>query len=328
MTRIAAGAAALAFVLAGLAPAAAQETITITLANEQPPGHINNVFLVRWKQAVEARTRGQVQIRLLFGGQSYGDVLSLVAGAVQMVSADTARWATVAPEADVFNLPFIVKDTGPAYARAYALGSPVMEEFARALERRAAFQILATFKVGRLVLFSNTPVTTLGLMSGLKVPAIGGRGVEEAMRRIGASLVPAEAAEVQAAFERGAVDGVLGSYVTWNRQFRSSAKYGLDVTGLWAPAYFVGVTTRFWNRVPGDVRKIVADELASVARAQYAQWDVEERAAIVVIQQSGGRMYALAPVEVERWRALVQPVWAEFARRFGGRWIQLMEASQ
>lgn len=303
----------------------------IKVSDEQPPSYINNVYLKQWAQDVNKTLAGKVDVQLFVGGQLYNDqnaLQALTLGGVQMVCTHTGYWPTILPQTGVFNLPFIVNDLGKSYTAMYDLQSPVMKEIESLAESQDNVKILATFKVGKVILFSRKPISGPSDLKGLKVRAIGGKNVEDSLRAIGADPITIAAPELAGALQQGLVDAAMGSYVYWEGQFANTAKYALDLGGLWNTVYFVGVYKPTWDKLTPDEQKVLQDGLAKASAEEYQAWNVQEEAAIQKLEANGAKIVTLTEAQRADWKAKVQPIWTAFEKKYGTGIVKLAQDSQ
>jgi len=303
----------------------------IKLSDEQPPSYINNVYLKQWAQDVNKTLAGKVDVQLFVGGQLYSDqdaLQNLTLGGVQMVSTHTGYWPTILPETGVFNLPFIVNDLGASYNAMYDLSSPVMQRIEQQAEKQDNIKILSTFKVGKVVLFSRKPINGLADLKGLKIRAIGGKNVEDSLRAIGGDPITIAAPELAGALQQGVVDAAIGSYIYWLGQFADTAKYGLDLGGLWNTVYFVAIYKPTWDSLTPNEQKVLQDGLAKVSAEEYKAWDVQEKDAIQKLEAGGAKIVTLTDAQRAEWKSKVQPIWGAFEKKYGTGIVKLAQDSQ
>ena len=303
----------------------------IKLSDEQPPSYINNVYLKQWQQDVNKELAGKVDVQLFVGGQLYKDqdaLQALTLGGVQMVSTHTGYWPTILPQVGVFNLPFMVNDLGSSYTAMYDLDSPVMKQIEQLAEKRDNVKILATFKVGNVVLFSRKPITGPADLKGLKIRAIGGKNVEDSLRAIGADPITIAAPELAGALQQGVVDAAMGSYIYWLGQFADTAKYALDLGGLWNTVYFVGIYKPTWDSLTAGEQKVLQDGLSKISAEEYKAWDTQEADAIQKLRAGGAKIVTLTDAQRADWKAKVQPIWSAFEKQYGADIVKLAQDSQ
>ena len=303
----------------------------IKLSDEQPASYINNVYLKQWAQDVNKTLAGKVDVQLFVGGQLYNDqnaLQNLTLGGVQMVSTHTGYWPTILPQVGVFNLPFVVNDLGKSYTSMYDLQSPVMKEINNLAEKQDNVKILATFKVGRVILFSRKPINSPADLKGLKVRAIGGKNVEDSLRTVGADPITIAAPELAGALQQGVVDAAMGSCIYWQGQFANVAKYALDLGGLWNTVYFVGVYKPTWDSLTPNEQKVLQDGLTKASNEEYKAWDVQETDAIAKLKAGGAKIVTLTDAQRADWKAKVKPIWAAFEKKFGTGIVKLAQDSQ
>src|SRR5512147_2392037 len=102
---------ALALAACGLALAGhAQSQTVIKVGHDQPDRSTHHQAALKWKELVEARTSGQVQVRL-FPAMTLGSGTQMVeqvqAGALEVAILPTGWVAPLAPSVQILDLPFL-----------------------------------------------------------------------------------------------------------------------------------------------------------------------------------------------------------------------------
>lgn len=99
------------------------DTITMRIGSDSPLNAPHTLSAVRLKEGVEKLTDGRVKVEI-FPNSQLGDnaamSTSVKSGVLDAVMTDVANLAISVPSADVFNLPFLFKDTSQVLRAANA----------------------------------------------------------------------------------------------------------------------------------------------------------------------------------------------------------------
>lgn len=221
-----AAAMAASFVL----PATAAEH-TIRLGHAQPTSDIFHQVAERFKAGVEEKTGGKVEVKIFPSGQ-LGKIRDMVeglrVGTVQAVIDAPSRLATYTPKADVFKLPYLVKNRaeGEALWQSDA-GQRVLDEIADASQ----IEVVAVAWRGNRHITANREIRKPEDMAGLKIRVPPYDLPIQIFETLGASPTPMSFNEVYLSLQQGVIDAQENPLATnWNNRFQEVTDY-LVLTG-------------------------------------------------------------------------------------------------
>lgn len=214
-----------------------------------------------FKQGVETRTGGRVQVRL-FPSSQLGpdeDVLEQArAGAAVAVVVDGGRLAPFVREFGILGAPYVA--SGFAELRKIAT-SPLFERWVERLRAASGHQVLSfNWFQGERHVLTNKVVNTPADLNGLRLRTPGAPVWLETVRAMGATPTPMPWTEVYSALQLRAIDAAEAQYpAVWGarlheviRNIAKTAHINL-ITGL--------VGSRAWfDRQPAEVRAILREE--------------------------------------------------------------------
>jgi tripartite ATP-independent transporter DctP family solute receptor len=271
--------------------------------------------LRRWKQLVEERTAGTVQLDIFHTGQ-LGDERSINEGILTgTVHAGIAAgaWAGYVPTYNVVSLPFLLRDLKHMYALADGEFGTRMAEHAEA----KGFKVLGYYSGGDQHFQTRSkPVRSLADFKGLKFRVIENRALVEGFRALGAVPAPLPYTQIYTALQQGTVDGTANDLlsVTTLRLYEV-AKYHTISSYLVEPRPMI-MSKKYFDSLPADIR----DVLASSAKesAIYERKVYEERAAVKLEEAKSHGMTILTLSDREKWVDAMRPVWAAFGKNTPG----------
>jgi len=244
------------------APAAGAAPVTLSYANFPPAPTFPCVQMERWKQEVESRTRGQVQIDTFPGGT--------------LLDAKDMMDGVIAGQADIGCLcmayqpgRFVVTNAtslplGIPNAR---VGSRVLWELYQKYQPQefAAVKVLTMFTTAPANIMSKKPVRSLADLKGLDLRASG--GAAEILKAWGANQVGMPMSATPEALQKGVVQGLFSSLeVMKDLKFAEICKYAtLTETAIYP--FAVVMNLERWNALPPEVQQVMDD-----LRLEQAEW--------------------------------------------------------
>ena len=214
-----------------LAGAAFAEPVTLRLGHPVFEFHLIHDTAVRFKEAVERISNGDVKVDI-YPARQLGDVKELAEG-VQFGTVDitvnsTSAYATLEPSVDAFQLPGIIPD--------YA-GFATM---AKSPEARAIMDKLGNHGMVALGVYDggqrhfmtiSKPVESLADMKGLKTRVAPNRMFIDAWTATGVNPTPMAYGEVYSALETGTLDAVEINLTSIESEKYYEVGKGVTLTG-------------------------------------------------------------------------------------------------
>jgi tripartite ATP-independent transporter DctP family solute receptor len=305
--------AAAALVLAvGTAQAA---EITLRWGDVVPATHPSVQMIDRVAAAVQAATRGRVEIQAFPGGQLGGsrDMIEAVANGIQeMVTEGAANFGTWLPTISIVEAPYIWRDAAHLQA---AMRGPIGKDYDEQLRKARGMRILGTTYYGtRHVTTSRKEVRTVADMAGLKLRVPENEVFKAMAEAWGARPTPMNFNELYLALQQGVVDGQENPLPTiQSGKFPEVQKY-LVLTGHIITPRLVVINEAVFQRLRAEDRAALEAAVADGIAWQDAQ--IQEAEARLARTFEAAGMTVIAP-DVESFR---KPVLATVPQRFEARW--------
>ncbi|MEO6743800.1 MAG: TRAP transporter substrate-binding protein [Caldimonas sp.] len=303
-----------AFTLAALgATAARAEPLTLRFAMITAESFPYMDGAKKFKELVEARSKGDIKVLLYPGGQ-LGDERQInqavLEGSVQ-IGVGAGAMATLAPVYNVVQLPFLIR--GQKHMTAIAEG-PVGEKLAQRIEQQAGLKTLAWFSTGDSAIETvKKPVTTPADLAGVKLRVIEAPVLVEAMRAIGASPTPMAYLEVYTGMKQGIIDGAHLDVLSVDvLKVGEVIKYMTD----WEQATFLSeprpviMSAKFFNGLSPDRQKLIHEAMLEAAVLERKVF-LDKMGTIRAKLLADG--VKINKIDVPAFVALVQPVWQKYA---------------
>lgn len=312
-----AGVAALAL-MALLAAAGAfaqtppREVIKLTYANFPPASTFPCVQMERWKQEVEARTGGRVEVQTFPGGtllnpkNMYDGVESGVADIGNLaMSYQPGKF----PVSEAIDLPVGFPSSRAASAALYDL-----IEYKYRPKEFEKVKVLTLFTCPPLNFITTKPVKSLDDLKGLEL-RVAATSVD-LLKRLGATPVAMPQSDTPDAIQKGVVKGMVSSLEVL-KDFNYAA-YCPYVTreNLTVVSFAVIMNQKKWDALPEDVKRVMDDLRREQAlwTGQYVDEHVEE-ALEWSKKERGLQIFELPQADRDKIPGLVQPIVDDYVKR-------------
>ena len=242
---------------------------TIRLGHDLAADHPTNLNAQIVANRIKEATNGEVSL-LLFPLNQLGDdthmLANLRSGAMQMMFAGDNVLATLVPSCSIDNIGFAFKSLEMAWS---AVDGPVGDIVTADIQKAGLFAMRKIWDEGFRQITSGTkPVRTPEDLHGFKMRVPPSPISLAIFQALGAGPVMLNSAEVYTALQTHVADGQenpLGIIETL--KFFQVQKYCSMSDHMWV-GYWPLMNGAFWNSLPPDIRKIVADAFDTQAMQQ------------------------------------------------------------
>lgn len=251
------GAVVLLGLLVGAGPAGAQQKIQFRIASVVDASSTVYVGTEYFKKRVEELTGGKVEVTVYKGTLGKGErqlYEALQLGTLEGAVISTGPLSGFVPEADLFNLPFLFKNTAHAFK---VVDGETGAWFNQKMISKG-FRVLGWWVIGTRNTSTRTrPINKPEDYKGLKIRTMESPPFMALYKSMGAIPVPMSITEVYTALSQGTIDGIDGSLPA-QLEFKhiEVLKYGA-VTDHVILLYPFSVAERWWQSLPHDVQQAI-----------------------------------------------------------------------
>lgn len=286
---------------------AAERAIELKVSHFWPPTSANHEHMVRWKQKIEADSKGRLTLRIfpsgtLLGQQQEWEGLSKgVADVVMGIRLETAGRE--------FSFRFTIFTMGVTDTR---IGGQLMydlyNEFPEYRAEWKDIKILYLGAAGPTQIHSKKPVHKLEDLKGMQIRTAPGAGID-AVKLLGATPVTMPMSEVFMAIQKGTVEGLVGPYdVLKGFRLTDVTRYTTNAH-LWILlGHYVGMNLNTYNKLPADLQKVINDSIEWAKEDYWKMWDSIDKDSIEYAKEKKHEFIDLAQSERERWQTAVKPL--------------------
>jgi TRAP-type C4-dicarboxylate transport system substrate-binding protein len=244
------------------APAGA---LILSYANFPPSGTFPCVQMEHWKQEVEKRTEGKVEINTFPGGTLLGAknmLRGVTQGQADIGNLCMAYQPGAFPLTSVMELPLRFRSSRTA---SLVLWELVQKYQPQAFDR---VKVLAVFTSPPSSLMTREPVRSPADLKGMELRASG--SASDILDRLGATPVSMPMSDTPEALQKGMIEGLLSSLeVMKDLNFAQYCPY-VTIGNFQVYPFAVVMNKDRWQELPADVREVLLD----MGREQ-AEWTGE-----------------------------------------------------
>jgi len=285
------------------------------VAENTPKGKAAAMFA----RLANERLKGRVEVQVFPNSQLYTDkkVLdALVTGGVEMAAPSTSKFTSWVPELQLFDLPFLFKNSKVLYA---TMDGPVGKKMFRLLNRKGMLG-LAMWDNGYKQLGNNVrEIRKPADAAGLKYRIMSSKVLEAQFNAMGGSPLVMPFSEVYSALEQGVIDGQENTWSNmYSKKFHEVQKY-ITETNHGYLGYLVVTNDKFWHYLPPDVRNelnAILREVTAWIRKNALAINLENKRKIIAAGTT--KVTELNEAELALWRQALRPVHDQFRDVIGG----------
>lgn len=288
--------------------------LVLKYGEPNPEDHPMSQGAIKFKEVVEEKSNGRIQVDLYFNGTLGDEKTSMQA--IQIGTMDFFRATTNAmPDygVDTMNamaLPYVFKDLDHLSKVLRAdLGQELLDDIQAAGTQMVGISYMEEGP-GNLF-FTNKAVSSLGDLKGLKIRVPENQVMLDTIRALGANPTPISYSELYTSLQTGVVDGAengITGYIT-NSFYEVAPYYVKDAHTFGAGILLM--SEKSWNKLSAEDQVLIreAGEEAMDMVLAYTK-EIEEE------YYSGLEEKGVTCLEVEdldQWQAVVQPLYATYS---------------
>ncbi|GAK55091.1 DctP2 protein [Candidatus Vecturithrix granuli] len=319
----------LAVTMIVLATAASAAEFTFKFAHIAPLVHADHRAALHFKDYVEAKSKGRIEVSVHPAGQLGGEramIEGVQLGTIEMGFFTAAVLTNFIPQIAVTNLPFIFPDQKTAYR---VLDGEIGDKLLSYFPEKGMIGLAWGENGFRDFSSSKRPIHTPEDMAALKMRSIESPLFLDSYKALGVDAVSIAWPETFTALQQKVVDGADLPYNTMALSKWLEVQQYVTLSGWIYEPMPVVANIDWFQSLPEDIQRILADgayELQLVNRALNAldrlQTDAEARA-------KGVEVIELTPEERKAFREKVLVVYDAWKEKIGPELVDMViEATQ
>lgn len=315
-------------VLTSCAPDDKEKIFVIKFPHVTAPATPKGQGAERLRQLVDERLGGRVKVEVYPSSQLMNDDDSLEAlafGEIQMIAVSLSKFDRLTPRFQVFDLPFLFTDL---QAVEVFQSSETGQQLLHTIEDKG-FLGLGFWHNGMKQFGAPVPLNNPADAAGLKFRIMVSDVLQAQILAMDAVPQKMAFSEVYQALQSGAIDAQENTWSNiWSQKFFEVQPYITESNHGYL-GYFVAVNTQFWKSLPDDMRtelEAIVAEVTAEVNAHAQEINLEHRDRVLATGKS--TLVELSQDDLENWRAMMRPVWDQFADEIGDDVMQAAAAGK
>jgi tripartite ATP-independent transporter DctP family solute receptor len=236
------------------------DKIIIRVGHIVAPGATADKGAQKFKELVEKRTNGAVEVQV-FGNSQLGgenDMLNLIQmGSLEMLITGDGIINVFLPQYGALTMPYIFRDMDHML-KVYA-NPEITDQINNDLIKAKGARLIDAWLRGPRNLTNNKKITSLADLKGVKIRVPEMKVYLETWKRLGALPTPMAFSEVYSAMQQHVVEGQENPYdLIYTSSFYEVQKYLIKTQHVYGP-YMVIIGDKFLKGLPEDIQKIILD---------------------------------------------------------------------
>lgn len=275
------------------------------------------------EKRIEELTNGRIDVQVFPNSQLYGDgeeMKALVMNNVQVIMPSLSKFTSIAPQMQLFDLPFIFRDKAHLYAVMDGEVGAKLKSFIDAKKQMLAFDYWdAGFKH-----FSSSkqPIVNPEDAKGLKFRIQSSKVLEAQFKAVGGNPQILPFSEVYSALQQGVVDATENPLSNLYTKKFHEVQSSVTLSNHGYLGYLVVMNQQFFNKLPKDLQEHVKTAMKEATELERRETAIEDAKIIDALRKyakDSGRLeiYELNDEQVANWRKVMETVYPQFYKVIG-----------
>ncbi|GAB6099552.1 TRAP transporter substrate-binding protein [Halanaerocella petrolearia] len=298
-----------------------QKTYTIRAGIGLNDKSIQYKALEKWKELVEKRSDGQLEVELYHSSQLGDDremMEALQMGTQEVTCPSSAPISGFVPEFKIFDLPFLFPSNEAAD---YVLDGELGQEILGKISNHGMIGLAYWENGYRHLTNSKRPVKTPEDLKGLKVRTMENQIHLDAWREMGANPTPMAFGELFSAMQQGVVDGQENPWGTiYLQNFYEVQDYVTNTGHVYSP-FVLLMSKKFYDKLPTDLQKVVKEAAVEVKDYERKLTRSKNEEYIAKLKEKMN-VTILSPEQKKAFKEAVQPVYNKYKDEIGADFVE------
>ncbi|ARK29738.1 TRAP transporter substrate-binding protein [Halalkalibacter krulwichiae] len=301
-----------------------KETVTLTLAENQPEDYPTTVGAKEFARLVEEKTDGRYKIEVYAGGQ-LGDERSVIEqlqlGTIDLTRVNGIPLSEFSSDIGVLAMPYLFENEEEKWEVLNGeIGQDLLETF-----DGSSLVGLAFYDSGERSFYNTQrPVTTPEDLEGLQIRVQQSDLAIDIINSLGGSATPMEYGEVYSALQTGVIDGAENNFPSYFTSNHYEVAQYFTVNGYQGVPEVLLSSEKLWNSLSAEDQEAFREAALESVDIQRQAWAELVEEARDVVLENGSELVEVE--DVTAWREAVQPVYDKYGEQFG-EWLDRINAN-
>jgi len=298
------------------------DTITLTLAENQPEDYPTTIGDYEFARLVEEKTDGRYEIEVYAGGQltdERGAIEQLQLGSLDLARVNGSPLGEFNDNIGVLSLPFLFETEEEKWdVWNGEVGQEILESF-----EEDGMMGLAYYDNGERFFYNAVgPVETLEDMQGLNIRVQESELAVDIVESLGGSATAMSYDEVYSAIQTGVIDGAENNFPSFYTSGHYEVSDYATLPGYQSVPEVLLASGELWDSLSEEDQELFKEAAMESVEVQREAWDelVEESRADA--EEYGTEIVELE--NIEEWQDAVEPVYEKHGEQFS-EWLDRIQ---
>lgn len=271
-----------------------------------------------FEKRVEELSGGKIDVQVFPNSQLYGDgeeMKALVMNNVQLIMPSLSKFTSVAPQMQLFDLPFIFRDKDHLYK---VMDGEVGKTLKSKIDEKKQMIALDYWDAG-FKHFSSSKKAIINPedAKGQKFRIQSSKVLEAQFKAVGGNPQILPFSEVYSALQQGVVDATENPLSNFYTKKFNEVQSSLTLSSHGYLGYLVVMNQQFWDKLPKDVQEKVSQamkEATEFERKATAEDDAKIMANLKKYAAESKRLeiFELNDAQKANWRKVMEGIYPQF----------------
>ena len=270
------------------------------------------------EKRIEELTGGKIDVQVFPNSQLYGDgeeMKALAMNNVQLIMPSLSKFTSIAPQMQLFDLPFIFRDKDHLYK---VMDGEVGKILKSKVDEKKQMLAMDYWDAGFKDLSSSKkPLILPEDANGMKFRIQSSKVLEAQFKSIGGNPQVLPFSEVYSALQQGVVDGTENPLSNFYTKKFHEVQSSLTRTEHGYLGYLVVMNEQFWNKLPKNLQDNISQamkEATVLEREESAIEDAKIMEELKTYAKNTNKLQIieLTPEQKQQWKKAMSSVYPKF----------------
>lgn len=270
------------------------------------------------EKRIEELTAGKIDVQVFPNSQLYGDgeeIKALAMNNVQLIMPSLSKFTSVAPQMQLFDLPFIFRDKDHLYK---VMDGEVGDILKSKVNEKKQMIALDYWDAGFKHFSTNAkPIVLPEDAAGKKYRIQSSKVLEAQFKAIGGNPQVLPFSEVYSALQQGVVDGTENPLSNFYTKKFHEVQSSLTLSSHGYLGYLVVMNEQFWNKLPKDLQEKVTQAMKEATALERKESLEEDEKIMAELRKYAKDTNKLQIIELtadqkQQWQKVMSSVYPKF----------------
>ena len=271
-----------------------------------------------FEKRVEELTGGKIDVQVFPNSQLYGDgeeMKALVMNNVQLIMPSLSKFTSIAPQMQLFDLPFIFRDKNHLYNVMDGEVGATLKSF---VDEKKQMKAMDYWDAGFKHLSTNSaPILNPEDAAGKKYRIQSSKVLEAQFKAVGGNPQVLPFSEVYSALQQGVVDGTENPLSNFYTKKFHEVQTSLTLSSHGYLGYLVVMNEQFWNKLPKDLQEKVEQAMKEATKFEREAATKDDEHVMSELNKYAAETNKLKIVEFtaeqkQKWQKTMAQVYPQF----------------